>query len=224
MRKAAWALALLAVLGCGQDTSPGLQPAPASPPKSATHARPAATHITARVRVVDVDGQPLPGMTPIATVQANAFDAPVATGPPTGADGVSSIALPAGGWLCVRAWDPNRRMFANNYFDVLPGDGERVEDMDVVMAPGASLEVALVSPEGTLAASENVGLMMFHPTKGPWWPGEADTDANGHVRFDCVPAGKYTIKLKALRSGQIEVGEVTLSPGGSTDLGTVTLR
>ena len=223
MRSAVWALALLAVLGCGQDSSSNLQPAPPSPPKSVTPAEPAASHITARVRVVDMDGQPLPGMTPIATAQANAFDAPLATGPPTGADGASSIALPAGGWLCVRAWDPDRRMFANNYFDVLPNPGERIEGMDVMMAPGASLEAVLVSAEGDPAASENVGLMMFHPTKGPWWPGEADTDASGHVQFDGVPAGKYTIKLKALRSGQIEVGEVTLAPGGSTDLGTVML-
>jgi len=223
--RAAWAiLAALTVLGCGQEDSSNLQPGPTSSPRSATSAGPSAIHITARVRVVDMDGQPLPGMTPIATAQANAFDAPVATGPPTSADGTSSIALPAGGWLCVRAWDPNRRTFANNYFDVLPNPGERIEDMDVMMAPGASLEAVLVSPEGNPAASENVGLMMFHPTKGPWWPGEADSDADGHVRFDCVPAGKYTVKLKAIHSGQIEIGDVTLAPGGHTDLGTVTLR
>ena len=224
MRTAAWALAMLTILGCGQDSPSDLEPAPASPPESAAPAQPGTSHITARVRVVDMAGQPLPGMTPIATTQANAFDAPVAAGPPTDANGVSGIVLPAGGWLCVRAWDPSRGMFANNYFDVLPGDGEQVEDMDMMMAPGASLEAVLLASDGTPAASENVGLMMFHPAKGPWWPGEADTDANGHVRFESIPPGRYTVKLKALRSGQVEIGEVSLSPGGSTDLGTVRLR
>ena len=50
------------------------------------------------------------------------------------------------------------------------------------------------------------------------------TDAQGRVVFERVPPGEYTIKVKALASGQLEIGGVILPPGGETDLGPVTLQ
>ena len=163
-------------------------------------------------------------MTPIATATPNAFDAPVAVGQPTDATGRGSLVLPPDQRLYVRAWDPNQQWFANNYFDVPPGEGAETPLMQIVMVRGASLDAVVLAPDRTPAANTNVGLMMFHPTQGPWWPGEADTDAAGAVHFPALPAGTYTMKLKALDAGTIEVPGVTLPPGGHADLGPIVLQ
>ena len=164
-------------------------------------------------------------MLPIATTQPNAFDAPVAKGTLTDAEGKSSLSLVRGQYLYVRAWDPTRRMFANNYFDVMAGDVNASTDpLTVVMAPGAALRVALVGPDHKPAADTEVELMMAHPQKGPWWPDKAKTDARGAASFPCVPPGKYIVRMKAQSGGQIELSDVALPPGGDTDLGTVSLQ
>ena len=207
---------LAAILGCGAQQ----QPQPVAPPSG-----PAATRgLTGRVEVVDLRDKPLPGMVPIATTTPNAFDAPVAEGEPTDTAGRGEILLPGDTRVYVRAWDPTFEWFANNFFDVPPGGGTETPLMRIVMVRGASLDAVLMNPDGTPARNTNVGLMMFHPTKGAWWPAEADTDASGAVHFPALPAGAYTIKLKTLEGGSIDLPDVALSPGGHTDLGIVTLR
>lgn len=163
-------------------------------------------------------------MLPIAARQPNAFEKPLAQGALTDADGRGVVAIPQNEWMYVRAWDPAQRMFANNYYDVLPGSAAQTAEMEIMMAPGALLTMQLVTPEGSPAADQNVGIMMFHPTRGPWWPGEADSDAKGRVVFPSLPPGKYTVKLKTVGGLQIDLPEVVLPPGGKTDLGEVALQ
>ncbi len=176
-----------------------------------------------RVRVVGLDQQPLSGMLPIATEKPNAFDEPVARGKPTDAHGKSSLILDPNRWLCVRAWDPQLRFFANNYYDVPAGKADVSEELLIVMVEGARLKARLFAPDGAPAANENVGLMMLHPEKGPWWPAEANTDDEGNVVFDRVPAGQFLLTLKTVKSGRIDLPAVFLPPAGETDLGKVQL-
>lgn len=178
---------------------------------------------TARVRVVGLDGSPLSGMLPIATETPNAFDAPVAKGKPTDSQGRGTIVLDPNRWLYVRAWDPQLRFFANNYFEVPSGNAAVRDELQIVMVEGATLKARLFRADGSPAAHENVGLMMFHPDKGPWWPSEADTDDAGNVQFSRVPAGKFLLALKTSQSGRIDLPAVFLPPGGETDLGNVQL-
>ena len=206
-------------------------PPPLPPPELATRA-PAAVSVsqdpagsaTAHVLVVDLRKQPLANMMPIATRLPNAFDQPLAQGALTGPDGKGSVVVPGGERICVRAWDPALNMFANNYFEVLPESAADTALMTVVMVPGASLDVVLYTPGVTPAANQNVGIMMFHPTEGAWWPAEADTDSRGAVHFASLPAGTYTLKIKAAGGGQTEIRDVNLPPGGKTDLGAVLLQ
>lgn len=223
-------LAALALAGCGQATAPAptKTPTPAASATAETKApAPAAVPDTALISIqaVGLDGQPLANMLPIATTQPNAFDAPVAKGALTDAEGKSALSVTRGQYLYVRAWDPTRRMFANNYFDVMAGDAQSSSDpLTVVMAPGAELRVVLVGPDQKPAADTEVDLMMAHPQKGPWWPDKTKTDANGACVFPCVPPGKYVVRLKAQSGGQRELSDVALPPGGKTDLGTVSLQ
>jgi len=174
--------------------------------------------------VVDLGGNPLVGMIPIATRQPNAFDQPIARGEPTGNDGKGSVSLPANEKLCVRAWDPSLRYFTNNYFDVLPGGAETTELMKIVMVPGASLDMIVTDPSGAPVANTEIALMMSHPSEGPWWPDQAQTDARGAAHFPAVPPGQFTVMLKTPGKGQIEIPQVSLPPGGKADLGTVKLQ
>ena len=178
----------------------------------------------AQLRVVDLEGRPLANMAPIATLQPNAFDKPVVQGPLTKEDGQASLVLPNDQLFYVRAWDPNLRMFANNYIEIRPGPGTSTPQMDIVMTPGASLDAVLVGRDGKPAANVHVELMMFHPTEGPWWPDRADTNARGAVHFPSVPAGKYAIKIRVAAGGENEAPDVYLPPGGAIDLGPLTLQ
>lgn len=231
---AACFFALLA--GCGGSNEDDAAPATTAPPASsqtavpeadgapATATAPAADVIPANVRVVGLDGKPEPGMMPIVTRQPNAFDPYIAAGRPTGDDGESVVPIPREEHLYVRAWDPAMKMFANNFVEVWPKQGNVAKDIQIQMVEGATLRARLVGADRAPAAGENVGLMMLHDTFGPWWPAEGDTSADGAVRFSRVPAGKFLIKLKAVKSGQVEVADVFLPPGGETDLGTLLLR
>mgnify|MGYP003735406325 CR=1 FL=1 len=211
------------VAGCGRS---GSVP---EPEDASAEARPANTAapvsgVYAAVTVVDLEGQPLAGMTPIATTNANAFDAPVAVGHATDDAGKSALVLPRDVRVYVRAWDPDRRYFANNYYDIPPAVGDRTEDMHFSMVQGASLEVRFVTPDGTSVANTNVGLMMLHPAKGPWWPDECDTDGSGAAVFASVPAGRFTCRFKAAGAGEVEIADVELDVGGHTNLGQVVVR
>jgi len=202
---------------------------PAAAQKTAAPSEPSAATpesgiALARVLVVDFDGNPLENMLPIATAKPNAFDKPIASGQPTGADGRGYVTIPTGQWVYVRAWDPVGRVFANNYYDVLPGKAETTDVMEIVMVPGASLSAVLVDGGGAPFADTPVGMMMSHPTRGPWWPAESRTNSVGKVVFESVPAGQYQITLEAATGEQIDLPEVSLPPGGSADLGPVALQ
>ncbi len=219
-------LILMACLfaACGSEEQAAPMSATPPPLSAASVVFPTSNAITAHVEVVDLAGMPLAGMIPIATATSNAFDAPVATGAPTEANGRGTVLLPAAQRLYVRAWDPSNAYFANNFYDIPPGQGTETELMRITMVRGASLRMVLHTSDNAPVANTNVGLMMFHPAQGPWWPSETDTDADGVAFFPALPAGTYTLKLKALDAGIIDIPGVELSPGGQTDLGKVVLR
>ncbi len=194
------------------DTPP---PAPADPPKVGG--------VRARVRVTDPSGAPLAGMTPIATLQANAFDEPVSTGEPTGTDGAGTILLDSVNRLFVRAWDPELRLFAVNFFEVPPGEAAATEDMDVVMLPAGSLRAVVAGPDGMPVAGVGVEIMLLHAEMGPWWPCRATTGPDGAAVFAPAPPGEYEVAVSADDAGGATVSGVFIPPGGLADLGTVTL-
>ena len=208
------------------------QPGEASPPVPPTE-QPAAEEqpeaglhspVQAEVTVVDLKGQPLANILPIATANPNAWDNPIATGGPTDNEGKTRIVVPVGEWLCLRAWDPSLRYFANNYYEILPVLGDHIEPMTIIMAQSASFELRLLRADGQPVASETVRLVLFHPSQGPWWPAENTSGAEGKVRFDAVPPGQFLMRLEAAGGGQIDIPDVTLPPGSSVKMGDVTLQ
>jgi len=218
MRLALASLALIAALtGCG-----GSQPEPkAALPVTET---PAEARVTANIIAVDLDGRPLANMMPIATKLPNAFDPPVVRGPLTREDGCGSLGIPSAEHLYLRAWDPEIKMFANNYYEVLPGSEMDPAPLKVTMVPGASLAAQLLTREGKLASNVAVDLKMFHPTEGVWWPSRADTDQQGIVRFSSVPAGRYKVRLETASGAHFELDNLELPPGAAKDLGSITLE
>ena len=214
-------------------------PAPSPPPVPAAEATPVATPpastpapppaekrtpaVTATLTAVSLsDTKPLAGMIPIITLEPNAFDEPLARGNPTDALGVSKFVFPGDRKVCLRVWDPTLEYFPNNYFDVVPGGEDSATEGTIVMARAASLHALLLRPDSAPVADETVHLMMFHPKRGPWWPGEAKTDNGGAVTFDRVPPGMFTVQMECA-SGRLRAEGVTLLPGESGDLGPITL-
>ncbi|MCC6153114.1 MAG: carboxypeptidase regulatory-like domain-containing protein [Candidatus Hydrogenedentes bacterium] len=192
-------------------------------PKEA-QARATSNVVSIRIKVVDMNGKPVANMLPIATTKANAFDVPVAKGELTGDDGAGVVDVPADQYLYVRAWDPIKQIFANNYYDVLPGSAAPSEELQVTMLVGASLDVDVMSADGAPVANQPVGMMMSHPVHGPWWPAETQTDANGRARFGPVPPGKYLITIETRDHKKVDLPEQTLMPGETSSLGPVKLQ
>jgi len=215
MQRPAIVLVVVA-FGCAQESAPN---------HNTDAARgPAPRSIRAPVRVVDLGGKPAPGIIPIATRQANAFDQPFSKGELTGPDGRSSLSIHPGEHVFVRGWDPTLTKFANNYIEVLPVHGNAIDEMVLVMVSGAALEAVLLTPDGIPAAHAEVRLMMIHPTEGPWWPDKAVTDKDGLARFDAAPAGKFTIEISAEDVGQTALADVTLPPESTVQLGPIVLE
>jgi len=219
-------LLMSVVTGCGgsEPQPPTASPSPQPPAASPQDVVPQDATVTANIRTVDLEGRPLANMMPIATRHPNAFDPPIARGSLTKEDGSGSLAIPAVEHIYVRAWDPGLKMFANNYYEVLPGTEMDPAPLKVMMAHGASLTAQLLTHGAQLAENVSVDLKMSHPTEGPWWPARAATDGQGIVRFPSVPAGWYNIRLETAAGAKIDLDNVELRPGGSTDLGSVTLH
>lgn len=204
--------------------SPGPEkeaPSPASKPAESTET-PAL--LSARMRVFSLSGDPLPGMIPIATLEPNAFDQPIATGTRTNADGMGEIQFPADKKVTLRAWDTDLKFFPNNFLEVLPNTGVVTEVLEVVMVESGTLLATLQFPDGTPVRNENAGLMLFHPVYGPWWPAEADTNEKGNIAFAPVPAGKFVLRLKVASGSGLEIPETYIAPGEPTHLGVLGLK
>lgn len=208
---------MLCLAGCGQKdtqlTSFPSAPAPQAPSEGMSNGF---------FAFVDLAGHPLPGIIPIATREANAFDNPVATGEPSGADGKASLTFPNNEKFYLRGWDPEFHYFVNNFFEALPG-GNTTDVMQVTMLPAAALEIT-VTEKGAPASNQEVQVMLSHPTRGPWWPAKATSDPQGHCRFSTVPPGQYVIALKIANGKTRDLPETLLRPGETANLGTVNLE
>lgn len=180
--------------------------------------------VLGRMTVVDLEGHPLAGMMPIATLQPNAFDPPIAQGALTGEDGMGTLSLPlTGEMVFIRAWDPSLRFFAANYYDVALDNAGQTELMQITMVPGSSLSMKLLGPDERPLAHMPVSLMLIHPNKGPWWPTEGKTNEQGRVVFEPVPPGEYTAGFEA-GDMKVEVHPVALPPGTDKDLGVIVMK
>lgn len=230
-------LVVCAACSCRDREQPRPAPAPAKPAPAAASAEkppvpaPAApdnaegeVFVTAKMRVVNLSGAPVPGMAPIATLQPNAFDKPIATGALTNADGLGEIRFPSAQKVALRAWDPDLRLFPNNFLEVMPNTGVVTEVLEVTMVPAGIIFVVLKLPDGQPVRGENAGIMLFHPVYGPWWPAEATASEQGEVVFDSVPPGKFVLRLKVASGPSVEVGETYIAPGEPTSLGTIQLQ
>ncbi|MDX9974380.1 MAG: hypothetical protein RBU21_15450, partial [FCB group bacterium] len=166
MKPFALIILLLGAAACGSpEPPPAKAPAP-SPPK----AEPAAEGVHAQMTTVDFEGKPLPGMVPIATLSANAFDEPIARGGVTNEKGVATIMLPQETNLYVRAWDPQMRMFAHNFYEMPAMKGNSTDPMTVMMVPAAAVAAMFQGNDGKPLANADVNLLLIHAQRGPWWP------------------------------------------------------
>jgi len=228
IRATAWTLAIL-LAGCGSP-EPEPSPSPTVAPDASAKEAPlpdtaeARGPLKAAVQVVDLDGAPLAGIAPILTTRPNAFDRPVVTGPPSGADGESSIAVPEQKRLFLRAWDPDLNYFPNNYYEILPNQAESIDAMTVTMVPAGAFSAVLIQPNGAPVVAEPVELMMIHPTEGPWWPAQTVTDAVGHATFKNIPAGEFALHLQAASGGATDLPITPLPPATPIDLGEIKLE
>ncbi|MCK5861088.1 MAG: hypothetical protein KAH38_01295, partial [Candidatus Hydrogenedentes bacterium] len=101
-------------------------------------------YIHAALQVVTLSGEALSGMLPIATLQPNAFDAPIATGKPTDTTGKSSLRFPIDQKAALRAWDPDLLYFPNNFYEVLPQSGIIEKTLVISMVKSASIDAVLI--------------------------------------------------------------------------------
>jgi hypothetical protein len=180
--------------------------------------------VTAYVRTVDRQDHPVAGMMPIATERPNAFDEPLASGLLTNAEGKTVLEIPAGKHVYVRGWDPHGEWFANNYFEIMPAEGNATKEMKIEMVRGGLISARALTAQGDPVADSEARMMMFHPHEGPWWPAQNHTDADGYVLFGPVPAGVYLLRLAVENVGTLEVPEVAVPPEGQINLGDLVFQ
>ncbi len=178
-------------------------------------------YVTGKVFIIDSTGKPLENIASIATEKPNAFDEPIARGNLSGPDGVSIIQIPKNKAVFIRAWDPILHYFPNNYFEIHPTDADYLEDMQVLMLEASAIEFQLFDEEDQPVMGENVGLMMYHPKLGPWWPCDGHTDMEGNIQFKPIPPGMYNLRIKTERGMILEIKEVKIPPASTINLGKI---
>ena len=216
-----------ALSGCGGESEP-IEDAQEKLPAPTAEALPEVGpipegHGVAYVKTVDLQGTALPGMIPIATLKSNAFDEPLVSGAPTGADGISYVFLPKLPRVFVRAWDPKLKRFAGNFYEVLPQDGEATDLMRITMPESTTAIAIIVDANGVPEPRMAVRIMLHHPKEGPWWPAETVTTPEGIALFENLPPGEYRLELFAPDGRKTELAGAVLPPGVNTSLGTITL-
>lgn len=204
------------------DEESELAPAEEQDFRSEGRASPETEQVELAVRVVDLAGNPLPNMQPIANRQRNAWDEPLSRGELTNSDGWAVLTLPPDGLAYVRAWDPSQRHHSSNFLSVHAIPGVELEPVTVTMVQAARLEARLVDESQAPLADEPAELLLFHPEEGPWWPAQTQTDSEGRVEFEQIPPGEYRVQI-AGPSGRVELSNVAIRPGGSVDLGALPL-
>lgn len=177
--------------------------------------------VVGKITILNSAGMPLENMAGIATEKPNAFDEPIARGNLSGPDGVSTIQIPKNKGVFIRAWDPILHYFPNNYFEIPPTDADSLEDMQVLMLEASIIELQLFDKDDQPVVNENVGLMMYHPKLGPWWPCDGHTDETGNIQFRPVPAGMYNLRLKTERGMILEIKEIKIAPATTVNLGKI---
>ena len=216
-------------IGCGKREEPAPTPPQATPeqgtsePTVLPESQSEPGMLLGRVRIVDLDGAPIPNMVPIATTLANAFEAPIAQGAPSDADGHGALWLPPDARVFVRAWDPTLERFANNFYDVLPAEGGETDLMTIQMIEGCAVTLRIATTDGRPLANTNIELMMLHPSQGPWWPARGTTDDSGTIHFERVPAGQYGFRIEA-EGHALDLPSRMLPPGGAIDFGELRLQ
>jgi hypothetical protein len=236
MRRAWVIVAVLLLAGCwGEQEAPSPPPPSvepettqeAAPPPSPTpDAKPSASKDTIRsvVQLRDLAGNPLAGMGAIATESPNAFDAPVAKSTETNEAGEGHIILPAGRELYVRGWDPDLKYFANNFYNVLKGDGSQTQTLVLTMVEASEAVAQLETPDGAPLVNMAVQVMLSHPTQGPWWPSRGETNSAGLLTLSPLPPGQFNLELRTKTAGSLELPATVLPPGETAVLGKLTLR
>jgi hypothetical protein len=225
--KRVWPLLAACLAGFCSCGGPPPSPPPAvDAPTAVPEAVPAneARERIVRLRITTLEGTPLANMRAVATREANAFGAPVATAAPSGADGRTRLRIPADEYLYVRPWDSSLLFFTNSLLEFPPGDAGEVEEQQVFMARGAQLSLQVLRPDGAPASMAPLRLMFSHPQRGPWWPERATSDAEGRVVLPSVPPGAFALEIDAGASGAAHLSRISLSPGGVLDLGPVPLE
>jgi len=200
-----------------------------NPPPTKTEKQPTqvtsteTTHpwVVGKITILNSAGMPLENMAGIATEKPNAFDEPIARGNLSGSDGISTIQIPKNKRVFIRAWDPILHYFPNNYFEIPPTDADSLEDMQVLMLEASVIELQLFDKDEQPVVNENVGLMMFHPKLGPWWPCDGHTDESGNIQFKPIPAGMYNLRLKTERGMILEIKEIKIPPASTINLGKI---
>ena len=180
-------------------------------------------HGVAYAITVDLEGKALAGMIPIATLKPNAFDEPLASGPPTGPDGKGYVFLPKVERVYVRAWDPTLKHFAGNYLEAFPQEGEATELMRITMPKSATAVAILVDANGRPEPNLPVRIMLHHPKEGPWWPAETITTPEGIALFENLPPGEYLIEVVTPDGRNTQLPNAALPPGTNANLGKIIL-
>ncbi len=182
---------------------------------------PVSAVIYSNITVVDMEGVPLAGLTPIATDTPNAFNPPVVSGPASDANGETKLELPRNLHLFIRAWDAELRYFATNYVEILPlQTGNESEPVRIVMAPGASISGAIEDANGAPIADASVEVMLRHAELGDWWPAQTSADSAGKFSIESLPPGPFSIEVST-PMGAATLSEMMLQPGGLTDIGVL---
>lgn len=177
-----------------------------------------------RMRILDMKGNPLEGITAGAT-WTKSGDGFWTEGTRSDKDGWAVLYLHPGQVQYVRGFDPNRALVAEGYKEVKPKAGKVIENLRVIMVPTVRITGQLTGEAAGQLAARRVSCRLTY-ADGTERTRRVKVDASGHFTLDRLTPGivRLTVETDPLELRGTTPAAVEIKPGDSKDVGQIALK
>jgi hypothetical protein len=177
-----------------------------------------------RVQYLDLDGNPLEGITASAT-WSKSGDGGWTEGTKSGKDGWAVLYLYPDSIQYVRGFDSGDNLVAEGFETVEPQAGQVTGSLQIVMVPFGSLSGQLVNGNNEPFAETGI-LCKLDFAHGVQKEHRMKTDSAGYFQIDRLPPGivKVTIETSPLEFSAVSAEPFEIKPGETKNLDSVTLQ
>jgi protocatechuate 3,4-dioxygenase beta subunit len=177
-----------------------------------------------RVQYLDLDGNPLEGITASATWSKNG-EGGWTEGTKSDKEGWAVLYLYPDSPQYVRGFDPGRNLVAEGFETVEPQAGQIMGNLQIAMVPSGSISGQLIN-ENNEPFADKILLYKLDFADGVQKKARMKTDSAGHFEIDRLSPGivKLTIETSPLEFSGVSAEAFEIKPGETKNLNSIIMQ